>query len=516
MAFVREFWHVLEPETVFVDGWVLWAIVEHLEAVTYGEIKRLLINVPPGCMKSLLVDVFWPAWEWAIGNEHLRYVTFSYSATLTERDNNRFSTLIQSPEYRSMFRNVIPIKVGEKRVSNTKMGWKLASSVGGVGTGERGNRVILDDPNNVKEAESMIVRQETNRWFRESMSNRLNDLENDAIVVIMQRLHEDDVSGLILSLQLDYVHLMIPMEYDWRRQVDEGGDPRQTQIGWSDPRYDQNRGICDGTLAWDERFPPSVIDATKKEVGPYAYAGQYQQQPAPRGGGIFKSDWWQVWESASGKFPECEYIIASVDSAFTEKETNDPTGMVVLGIFRDENMKKRVILLDAWRKHLEFSGELIEPLPNESRASFTARTRPGWGLMEWIAHTCNRFNVDKLLIEAKANGISAAQELQKWYGTESWAIQLCQVKGDKVSRALGVQAVFSQGMVYAPVRDWAETMIEDAAVFPKGRYKDQVDALTQGLKYLRDVGMLPSDADEMAVATARVTHRKRLAALYPV
>lgn len=518
IAFVREFWHVLEPETDFVDGWVLWAIVEHLEAVTTGQIKRLLINVPPGCMKSLLVDVFWPAWEWGIGMAHLRYVTFSYSATLTERDNNRFSTLIQSKEYRAMFPKVIPVKVGEKRVSNTMQGWKLASSVGGVGTGERGNRVILDDPNNVKEAESEIVRGETNRWFRESMSNRLNSLEDDAIIVIMQRLHEDDVSGTILALGLDYCHLMIPMEYDWGRQVDENGEPFQTDIGWIDPRYHPNRAKCDGVLMWDERFTPQVIENTKKEVGPYAYAGQYMQTPAPRGGGIFKRDWWQIWEDPTGrdKFPEVEYIVASLDSAFTEDQMNDPSGMVVLGIFRDEEQHKRVIVLDAWRKHLEFSGELIEPRPNESRQSFVARTRPHWGLMEWVAHTCNRFSVDKLLIEAKASGISAAQELRRWYGNENWAIQLCQVKGDKVSRALGVQAVFSQGMVYAPVRDWAELLISDAETFPKGRYKDMIDALTQGIAHLRAEGMLPSNTDEVQAAMARVTHKKRLGALYKV
>jgi predicted phage terminase large subunit-like protein len=336
----------------------------------------------------------------------------------------------------------------------------------------------------------------------------------------MQRLHEDDVSGLILTLQLDYCHLMIPMEFDWTRQVVKVSEtefyPAETDIGWTDPRYNPKRNLCDGVLAWDERFPPGVVDSTKKEVGPYAYAGQYQQMPAPRGGGIFKEDWWQLWDQPNGKFPEVEYVIASVDSAFTEDEMNDPSGMVVLGIFRDENQKKRVIVLDAWRKHLEFSGPLVDPEPNESRASYVARTRPNWGLMEWVAHTCRRFNVDKLLIEAKASGISAAQELRKWHGTENWTVQLCQVKGDKVSRALGVQAVFSQEMVYAPDRDWAQTLIDDCKVFPRGKHKDMVDALTQGIRHLRDVGMLPSDADEITTAMARVTHKKKMAALYPV
>ena len=151
-AFVQHFWHILEPQTEFVDGWPLHTICEHLQAVSEGRITRLLINVPPGFMKSLLVDVFWPAWEWATFGPHLRYVTFSYSSDLTRRDNRRFGALVGCREYQELFGDkVVLVKQGEEMVSNTATGWKLASSIGGVGTGERGNRVILDDPHNVKE-----------------------------------------------------------------------------------------------------------------------------------------------------------------------------------------------------------------------------------------------------------------------------------------------------------------------------------------------------------------------------
>src|SRR5580658_1651982 len=162
-AFVKYFWHILEPGTQFVDGWPIEAICEHLEAVTFGEIRLLLINIFPGAMKSLLVDVFWPAWEWGpqeLG--HLRYVAFSYSSSLTERDNAKFRDLITSGEYKAMYGEAVTArKTGETKVTNTKQGWKLASSVSGVGTGERGDRVVLDDPHNVKESESDAVREET-------------------------------------------------------------------------------------------------------------------------------------------------------------------------------------------------------------------------------------------------------------------------------------------------------------------------------------------------------------------
>jgi hypothetical protein len=159
--FVKEFWHIPEPETDLVDGWPLFAMCLHLEAVSRGDIKRLLINISPGSMKSLLVNVFWPAWEW-IKNPHYRYVTFSYAAHLTQRDNNRFRELVNSKDYKALFGERFKlVKIGEQLVSNDKTVWKVASSVGGVGTGERGDRVILDDPHNVKQRESEKVRTDT-------------------------------------------------------------------------------------------------------------------------------------------------------------------------------------------------------------------------------------------------------------------------------------------------------------------------------------------------------------------
>lgn len=496
--FVRYFWHILEPEAPMVPGWAMEAICEHLEAVTYGEIKRLLINVPPGFSKSLLTDVFWPAWQWAIGKSHLRFCTFSYSASLTERDNRRFADIVNSREYRALYGDKFSVvKCGDRLVTNTRKGWKLASSVGGLSTGERGDVIILDDPNNVKEAESLIVRDETNRWFRESMSNRLNSMETGAIVIIMQRVHEDDVSGLILSLGLDYCHLMIPMEYDPGRQIDGQGEPVATPIGWIDPRWSDDIDEADGTLAWPERFPATTLEQTKKEVGPYAYAGQYQQSPAPRGGGLFKTAWWQVYETKDNKFPPFEMVLCSVDSAFTAKEQNDPTGVTVWGLFLNEDGRRRLMLIDAWRKHLEFSGDrkLVERKEHEPRLVWVRRTQEHWGLMEWLQYTCERWKVDKLLIEGKASGISAAQELRNRYGLQNWATQLCPVKGDKVARAVGVQATFSNGYVYAPVRDWSDLVINEMANFPAGKYDDLTDSVTQAIKWLRDNGLAPTDEE---------------------
>ncbi|TAL03118.1 MAG: hypothetical protein EPO08_05035, partial [Rhodospirillaceae bacterium] len=193
-------------------------------------------------------------------------------------------------------------------------------------------------------------------------------------------------------------------------------------------------------------------------------------------------------------------------------------------------------------KHLKFSGPRIDRLKTDTlingqlyRADairhgmgeeeiahvnrlYRRRTMPEWGLMEWVADTCNRFKVDVLLIEAKASGISAAQELQNRYGLQDWSIQLCPVKGDKVARALAVQPTFSQLMVFAPDRSWADMVIEEMEMFPKHKYDDLTDSATQAMKYFRDTGLAKTDDELHASAVENVTHRPRRMSrpLYPV
>ena len=513
LSFVRYFWHVLEPGTPFVEGAPLEAMCEHLEAVTSGEITRLLTNVPPGFMKSLLTNVFWPAFEWGpMELPHIRYVTFSYSSSLTERDNEKFRILITSPEYQALYGDVVKaVKVGERKVSNTRHGWKLASSVGGVGTGERGDRIILDDPHNIKESESEVVRQETIRWFRESMSSRLNNMETGAKVVIMQRVNEEDVSGTITRDLGDYEHLMIPMEFSWEQVTDEKtGEPYTTSIGWYDYRWRPNPEDCNGELAWPERFPETIIPSMKKDAGPFAWASQYQQVPNPRGGGIFQLEWWQPAEPlmSNGKYPPFSYVVASLDGAYTEKEENDPSALTVWGIFQNEHGYNRVMLVHSWRKRLQFSGPKMDILPGEHESSYIVRTRPYWGLVEWVAYSCNRYKVDMLLIEAKASGISAAQSLRNSHARAGWNIQLIDPKKlDKMARALAVQPTFSQEMVYAPDREWAEEVQDEMAKFPRGKYDDLTDSATQAIKHLRDTGLLRSDEDRRAEEVEALRHK---------
>lgn len=501
LGYVRFMWPVLEPQARMADGWALEAMCEHLEAVTTGEITRLLINVPPGSMKSLLGNVFWPSWEW--GPMHmpwLRTLNFSYDASLTWRDNTKFLDVIRSPIYQNAWGEEFRLrKQQETKITNTETGTKTGTSVGGKTTGERADRVVLDDPHNVKMAESKLVREGTIDWFRSSMSNRLNDQTRSAIVVIMQRVHELDVSGFIIDEELPYVHLMIPNEFDSERRC-------KTSIGWEDPRQ------FDGELYWPARLDAKATDEMKRTLGPYAYAGQYQQKPEPRGGGIIKREWWQPWPigvseedlAKAGKrleFPLPTFTLASLDTAYTEDEENDPSGLTVWGVWRNKINQPRLMLMFAWSERLD-----INPLVVETHK------------------ICKRLRVNRLLIEGKASGHSVHQELRRLYGQSSsglgdasYGIEVVDPSklGDKVARAYAIQHIFSQELVHAPNRVWADKVMSQCAIFPKGAHDDLVDTVTQGLWWLREHGMLVRndefEADELAARQYQGSDRP----LYP-
>lgn len=525
LEFVDYVWPVIEPSRGFVTGWVVEAICEHLQAVTDGQIRRLLINVPPGFTKSTLVGVMWPAWEWGPKNmPSTRYICASYSEHLSVRDNMRCKNIVMSDRYQKLWGDrfqIAPDLMSKIKFGNTKTGWKLATSVGGVGVGERGDRFIIDDPHNTMEMESQTSRDTTKMWFTEVVPDRLNNQQTSAIVIIMQRLHEDDVSGTAIARNMGYEHLMIPMLHDTARHC-------VTSIGWEDPRTEEDE------LAWPERFPQHTVEELERDKGPYAFASQYQQSPEPRGGSIIKRDYWKPWEASH--YPPCEYILASLDTAYTTKESNDPSALTVWGVFREDADLKliqplitpipgsmpigtdyeprknvKVILLYAWRKRLEFND-----------------------LVQAVMHTCTkdkkgggfRFPVDRVIVEAKASGISVAQELRRLCGlTGDFGVELIKLKGnqDKVARLHSVQHLFAEGMVYAPFepveqewRDFSSMVIDEVAIFPHGSHDDLVDSTSMAMRYLRDNGFMVRAQEKELDDDEEMVYRGRQLPLYPV
>jgi hypothetical protein len=302
---------------------------------------------------------------------------------LTERDNGKFKDLLSRRSIRRCTATWSSCaRPASTKVSNWKHGWKLASSVGGVGTGERGDRVIIDDPHNVKESESKPVRQETIRWFRESMSSRLNNMETGAKVVIMQRVNEEDVSGEIIGEMDDWCHLLIPMEYVW--QADEDGEPLPPhRLGR--PALEARQQDCEGELAWPERFPERIIPQMKKDAGPFAWASQYQQTPETRGGAIFEREWWQHWEPAGRQVPGVR-LHPDVGRFGVRRQGEVPT--------RARRCPRRVPERERLQPGHGDRGVAQEsqiqrpegaPLPGEKSLKFLERQRKSWGLIEWIA-----------------------------------------------------------------------------------------------------------------------------------
>lgn len=497
--FTELMWEFVEPANPFVGNWHIEAICEHLEAITNGEINRLLINIPPGCMKSLLTDVFWPAWEW-IHMPHMRYICTSYSANLTERDNGRFLQVVTSDLYKAMWGDRFAMKrESMTKMENNKTGWKIATSTEGMGTGERGNRVIVDDPHNVKDGESEAMLKSTLQYFSEVLPTRVTDPIHSAMLVIMQRVRENDVSGNIIENQLGYVHLMLPMEFEPDRKCYTFLPATPDTIFFEDPRTEA------GELLFPERMPDYVVERDKKAMGPYAVAGQFQQAPVPRGGGIIKSKYWKLWpEDEAGEMHEdfmddgrpvkkLEFprnittVIASVDTAFTAKTSADYNALTILGMFELRGMPK-IILMNAWMKRLDLLGEQIPRLPGEDERDYRIRRKKAWGMLEWTAYECARWKVDTLLVENKTSGITLGQEIRKTYSDAKWNTILINPKGDKEARMYSIQHLFAEGMVYAPDREWATLTIEEMEKFPKGRNDDLPDCMAQGVKWLRDNG----------------------------
>jgi hypothetical protein len=288
--FVRQGWPIIEPSTPFVPGWHIDAIIEDLEAISFGLIRNLLINVPPRHMKSLLVSVLWPACEWIRWPER-RFLYSSYASSLSIRDSVKCRRLIESSWYQERWGDRYALTGDQNtkgRFENDRSGYRLSTSVGGAATGEGGDRVVCDDPHNVQEAESDSVRKATLDWWDIVMSTRVNDPRTAAKVVVMQRCHQRDLSGHLLE-QGGWEHLCLPAEYE--------KPGCSTLIGWSDPRAEQTE------LLWPERFGPEEMESLKRSLGSYAAAGQLQQRPSPAGGGLFKRHWFRYFQPRGMNLP---------------------------------------------------------------------------------------------------------------------------------------------------------------------------------------------------------------------
>ena len=232
--FIKEAWSTIEPNRLYNDNWHIDAISDHLQAIVNGDIKRLIINIPPRHMKSISVSVALPAWTWTI-DPTKKFLFASYALSLSIRDSVKCRRLIESDWYKEYFGGTFSLTTDQnqkQRFENDQTGQRIATSVDGALTGEGGDIILIDDPHNVREAESGIVRQGVLDWWDQAMQTRLNDPKNGAFIIIMQRVHENDLTGHILANEYkDWDHLCLPARYEQNHPT-----PVKSTLGFIDPR----------------------------------------------------------------------------------------------------------------------------------------------------------------------------------------------------------------------------------------------------------------------------------------
>lgn len=490
-TFIREAWPIIEPGTTFRGNWHIDAICEHLQGVADGTLRRLLVNVPPRHSKSTVISVMFPAWLWLTRPE-MRFLCASYASRLSTDDSVKCRRIIESiggQENGTLLQRVGYVGLrallgatwdltgdqNEKtKFQNDRQGYRVATSVGGTVTGMGGDVLIIDDPNSADDAESQAKRDAVTEWLDGTMSTRLNDPQKGAIVVVQQRLHQDDATGHLLG-QGGYTHLCLPAEYDAGHPHLWDGDPR------TEP----------GELLWGDHFNEEAVGNLKTRLGSRRSAGQLQQLPTPSEGGMFKRDWWQRWQpgfeaSLDKGWDACAQ---SWDMRFTDSKT---TGDWVVGGY--------------WGFH-GADAYLLGMV--RARLSFTESQQAIRDLTEWATqgpHGPFRLDGAKL-VEKKANGDAIIQTLRR----EIRGVLPVNPKESKEARAAAVSPMVEAGNVFLPpgafipCPDGYEAcsvadFVEEHAAFPLASHDDMVDMVSQVLAWKRPTERESAPAQRAAVA----------------
>lgn len=278
--YVRAAWAVIEPGTAYKHNWHIDAICDYLEAVTRGDLTRIVFNLPPRYMKSTLISIMWPTWEWARTPES-RWLFASYAGSLSTKHSVDRRLIIESGWYQERWGSTVTLSHDQNLKTefvNTARGHMIATSVGGTATGKGGTRIVIDDPHNPRQALSDVQRSEAIRFFDQTTSTRLDDKTRGAIVVVMQRLHEGDLTKRCLDLGYEHVCFEALCEARKTYALPSGQTIVREQ----------------GNVLWPGRENRAQVEQMKLALGSYAFAGQYQQRPAPAGGGMFQREWFRI------------------------------------------------------------------------------------------------------------------------------------------------------------------------------------------------------------------------------
>lgn len=433
--FVKQAWHVLEPDNVYVSNWHIDAICDHLEACSRGEIKKLIINIPPGHMKSLLTCVFWCAWEW-INKPYLKWLYASYAAHLSIRDSIKTRVLICSDWYQRNFgKKYQLIKTNEQYITNDKTGFRIATSISGLGTGERVHRVVNDDLVNATDAHSDAMLEQAIKHMQ-AMATRGVPSEPFVQVLIMQRLSQKDPTEWAIN-QSGWEQLILPAEFEPNRRA-------KTSIGFEDPRQEE------GELLWPALYPKEKIEELKAPLGPYGTAAQLQQRPSPIDGGIIKLEKLQFYTEIKEKV---DYYIQSWDTAFKTGKENDYSVCTTWAV-----CKLGYYLVDRYKAKIEFPE-----------------------LKKMLIVLANQWRPSAILVEDKASGQSLIQELKR---DTRLPIKPIKIDSDKLARVNSITTTLEANTYLPQNASWLRDYLDTLLVFPNGAHDDDVDSTSQALNYL--------------------------------
>ena len=454
MEFVRGAWHILEPSTKLQENWHLDVICEYLTLIRDQQFRTqfpecsegIIFNVPPRTMKSLLISVFFPAWVWTTKPER-RFMFVSYSEKLSTQHSIYRRAVMESDWYRQRWRDAFTFSKDQNlkhHYENSARGAMFSTGMQSTATGMGGDVLIFDDPLNPEQALSEAEREAVNLRFDSTFRSRINDPTTGVKIIVMQRLHELDLTGHITSREKGWKHVSLPAIAE---------KPDRVEYPVSKTFHD----VKAGELLWEGRLPQAFLDAQKTGMGSWAFAGQYQQNPAPLEGGIIKRNWIRFYREAPEAF---EFVVQSWDCTFTGGDRSDYVAGQVWGRAR--------------------GGYYMLPYRVYERLDF-APTKAA-------IKSCHALfpKGDAILIEDKANGPAVIDELRK----EIPGIVPVSPHGGKLSRAQAMAPLWEAGSVHLPDPQvfklpWMETYIHNICTFPRAAHDDDMDSTSQALIYMR-------------------------------
>jgi len=438
VAFLMRCFLILNPGATFLPNWHIEALAYYLELIRAGGLRRLIVNMPPRSLKSLLCSVAWPAF--VLGHDPTkRLICAGYSADLANNLGNDCRIIMQSPMFRATFpgTRISRIKNTETEFTTTLHGGRLATSVGGSLTGRGGDIVIIDDPLKPQDALSDIKRERANDWFDNTVFSRLNDKRTGAIIVVGQRLHTNDLTGKLLrgNDQWTVLSLSAIAEQDERIKI---GD-------------DTYRFRKKGDLLHPEREPMDVLNQIRGQLGSDIFAAQYQQTPMAPGGNMIKRDWARRYENLPPR-TSLTCVLQSYDTASKDGEENHWSVCTTWYVYEG-----RYYLVDVLRGRFDY------PALKKHAIAHAQHHRP-----------------TVILVEDTGVGTALASEL----GNNGFSVIAVQVEHNKQTRMSIQSAKFEGGHVFFPHRaSWLEGLETELFAFPESRNDDQVDSISQALAY---------------------------------